>query len=420
MRNLSKLFRSLGAAKPAHRVTSGNLAVKRLQNCHDICDLRVAAKKSVPRVVFDFLDGAAEDEISMRDNSASFGQYDLLPEVLTDVSDIDMTTTVMGQRMPLPLILAPTGLSRLFHPQGERAVATAAAHAGLTYSLSSGSSVSIEEIGALTDGPKWFQIYVWKDRGLVREFIARARAANYQALCLTVDVQVYGNRQRDLYNGMTTPIRLTRKLAFDLISHPLWWFNLITQGQPQLANVKDKMGDNVGDLNSQAAYINRQFDRSVTWDDAAWMIREWNGPFAIKGILSPEDALRAVEIGASGIVISNHGGRQLDHAAAPVNVLPDIVDAVAGRADIIVDGGIRRGTDIIKALGLGAQACMTGRPYLYGLAAGGEAGVARALKIFADEVERNMSLLGVRRTADIGRRHLRRKSAAPTYPSNYP
>jgi L-lactate dehydrogenase (cytochrome) len=355
----------------------------------------------------------------MQGNRSSFAQYDLLPEVLTDVSNVNMTTTVMGQTIPFPLILAPTGLSRLFHHQGEKAVATAAARAGLIYSLSSGSSVSIEEIGALTDGPKWFQIYVWKDRALVSEFISRARAANYQALCLTVDVQVYGNRQRDLYNGMTTPIRLSRKLAFDLASHPRWWFNLITKGQPQLANVKDKMGDNITDLNSQAAYINRQFDRSVTWDDASWMIREWGGPFAIKGILSPADALRAVEIGANGIVVSNHGGRQLDQAAAPVDVLPAIVDAVEGRADIVVDGGIRRGTDIIKALALGAKACMTGRPYLYGLAAGGEAGVSRALDIFSDEVERDMSLLGVTRTADIGPRHLRHKNDAPRYPSNY-
>jgi len=393
--------------------------VKRLQRCHDIGDLRTVAQSRIPRAVFDFMDGAAEDEVSMQGNRSSFAQYDLLPEVLTDVSNVNMTTTVMGQTIPFPLILAPTGLSRLFHHQGEKAVATAAARAGLIYSLSSGSSVSIEEIGALTDGPKWFQIYVWKDRALVSEFIARARAANYQALCLTVDVQVYGNRQRDLYNGMTTPIRLSRKLAFDLASHPRWWFNLITKGQPQLANVKDKMGDNITDLNSQAAYINRQFDRSVTWDDASWMIREWGGPFAIKGILSPADALRAVEIGANGIVVSNHGGRQLDQAAAPVDVLPAIVDAVEGRADIVVDGGIRRGTDIIKALALGAKACMTGRPYLYGLAAGGEAGVSRALDIFSDEVERDMSLLGVTRTADIGPRHLRHKNDAPRYPSNY-
>ena len=393
--------------------------MKRLQHCHDIGDLRAIAQTRIPRAVFDFMDGAAEDEVSMHGNRSSFAQYDLLPEVLTDVSNVNMTTTVMGQTIPFPLILAPTGLSRLFHHQGEKAVATAAARAGLIYSLSSGSSVSIEEIGALTDGPKWFQIYVWKDRALVSEFIARARAANYQALCLTVDVQVYGNRQRDLYNGMTTPLRLSRRLAFDLASHPLWWFNLITKGQPQLANVKDKIGDNVKDLNSQAAYINRQFDRSVTWDDASWMIREWGGPFAIKGILSPADALRAVEIGASGIVVSNHGGRQLDQAAAPIDVLPAIVDAIEGRADIVIDGGVRRGTDIIKALALGAKACMTGRPYLYGLAAGGEAGVSRALDIFSGEIERDMSLLGVTRTADIGPRHLRRKDDTPRFPSNY-
>ena len=391
----------------------------KLRRCHDISDLRTLAQRRLPRAIFDFLDGGAEDETSLQGNRTGFAQYDLIPEVLTDVSDVNMTTTVMGQTMPLPLILAPTGLSRLFHHQGEKAVAIAAARAGLTYSLSSGSSVSIEEIGALTEGPKWFQIYVWKDRTVVKEFIARAREANYHALCLTVDVQVYGNRQRDLYNGMTTPIRLNPKMAFDLGSHPLWSFNLITRGQPQLANVKDKMGDKTHDLNSQASYINRQFDQSVNWDDAAWMIEEWGGPFAIKGILSPADALRAIDIGASGIIVSNHGGRQLDQAAAPIDVLPTIVDAVQGRADIIVDGGIRRGTDIIKALALGAKACMTGRPYLYGLAAGGERGVSRAIDIFSSEIKRDMSLLGVKQTADIGPRHLRRKYDIAGYPSNY-
>ena len=390
----------------------------KLQRCHDISDLRTVARRRLPRAIFDFLDGGAEDEVSLQGNRTGFTQYDLIPEVLTDVSDVNMTTTVMGQTMPLPLILAPTGLSRLFHHQGERAVAIAAARAGLTYSLSSGSSVSIEEIGALTEGPKWFQIYVWKDRTVVKEFIARAREANYHALCLTVDVQVYGNRQRDLYNRMTTPIRLSPRLAFDLGSHPRWSFNLITRGQPQLANVKDKMGENSDDLNSQASYINRQFDQSVNWEDAAWIIKEWGGPFAIKGILSPADALRAIDIGASGIIVSNHGGRQLDHAAAPMDVLPTIVDAVQGRADIIVDGGIRRGTDIMKALALGAKACMTGRPYLYGLAAGGEPGVSRAIDIFSSEIKRDMSLLGVRQTADIGPRHLRRKYDIAGYPSN--
>ena len=230
---------------------------------------------------------------------------------------------------------------------------------------------------------------------------------------------MYGNRQRDLYNGMTTPIRLNPRLAFDCALHPFWSFNLIKKGQPQLANVKDKMGEHSDDLNSQASYINRQFDQSVNWDDAAWMIEEWGGPFAIKGILNPTDALRAIDIGASGIIVSNHGGRQLDHAAAPMDVLPAIVEAVQGRADIIVDGGIRRGTDILKALALGAKACMTGRPYLYGLAAAGERGVSRAIDIFSSEIKRDMSLLGVKQTSEIGPRHLRKKYDNSGYPFNY-
>ena len=395
------------------------LNLKMLERCYDISDLRLTAKKNLPRFVFDFMEGAAEDEVSMKANNKNFGRYALLPQVLPDVSRVDMETTVMGQKIPIPLILSPTGLSRLFHHQGEKAVARAAAEAGLIYSLSSGSSVSIEEIGTLTNSPKWFQIYVWKDRSLVREFIARARGAGYQALCLTVDVQVYGNRQRDLYNGMTTPIRPTSKLAFDLISHPLWWMHLMTKGQPQLVNVKDKMGAYRDDLNSQAAYINRQFDQSVTWDDAAWMIQEWGGQFAIKGILTPADALRAIEIGATGIIVSNHGGRQLDHAATPIDVLPSIVDAVSGRADVILDGGIRRGTDILKALALGAKACMAGRPYLYGLAAGGQAGVSRALEIFTSEIQRDMSLLGVAQISEIGAEHIQHCDGNFNYPSNF-
>ncbi len=393
--------------------------MKILDHCHDISDLRHAAKKHLPRFVFDFMDGGADDEVSLKSNSENFEHYSLVPQVLTDVSNVNMETTVMGKKIPMPLIFSPTGLSRLFHFEGERAVAKAAAEAGIIYSLSSGSSVSIEEIGALTNGPKWFQIYVWRDRDLVKEFISRARVSGYHALCLTVDVQVYGNRQRDLYNGMTTPIRPTRKLALDLISHPRWWLNLITNGQPQLANVKDKMGTNRNDLNSQAAYINRQFDRSVTWEDAAWMIREWGGEFAIKGILSVSDALKAVEIGATGIIVSNHGGRQLDHTPSPISALPHIVEAVGGKADVILDGGVRRGTDILKAVALGAQACMIGRPYLYGLASGGETGVSHTLQIFSEEMKRDMSLLGVRSISEISKQHIVENGGNPHYPSNF-
>ena len=389
-----------------------------IANCHDIGDLRNAAKKRLPKTIFDFLDGGADDEVSLRHNRYSFDQYTLVPDALTDVSEIDMSTKVMGQEVSFPFILSPTGMSRIFHHEGEKAVARAAEKAGLIYSLSSNSSVSIEEIGRLTSGPKWFQIYVWKDRSLVKSFISRAREANFQALCLTIDVQVYGNRQRDLYNGMATPIKLTPRLALDLACHPNWLFHMLSKGQPNLANLPDEIGSVNKRVGSRAKYINSQFDRSVTWKDAEWMIKEWGGPFAIKGILNAQDAIRAIKIGATGIVVSNHGGRQLDHAASPMSVLPEIVDAVAGRADVIVDGGIRRGTDIVKAIALGAKSCMGGRPYLYGLSAGGRQGVARAMGIISTELERDMSLLGVDQIKNIGARHVRHRSNQYLYPKN--
>jgi len=389
-----------------------------LTNCHDIGDLRQAAKRRLPKTIFDFLDGGADDEVSMRHNRYSFDQYTLIPDALTDVSKIDMSTKVMGQEVSFPFILSPTGMSKIFHHEGEKAVARAAEKAGLIYSLSSNSSVSIEEIGRLTAGPKWFQIYVWKDRSLVKNFISRAREAGFQALCLTIDVQVYGNRQRDLYNGMATPIQLTPRLFFDLARHPHWLFHMLSKGQPNLANLPSELGSVSKRVGSRAKYINSQFDRSVTWKDAEWMIKEWGGPFAIKGILNAQDAVRAVQIGATGIVVSNHGGRQLDHAVSPMSVLPEIVDAVAGRADVIVDGGIRRGTDIVKAIALGAKSCMGGRPYLYGLSAGGLNGVSRAINIISSELDRDMSLLGVDQVNKIGTRHVRHRSKQPPYPQN--
>jgi|TARA_B100000530_G_scaffold281459_1_gene195153 L-lactate dehydrogenase (cytochrome) len=390
-----------------------------LSKCHDIGDLRKAAKRRLPKTIFDFLDGGADDEVSMRQNRHSFDQYTLVPDALTDVSNIDMSTNVMGQEISFPFILSPTGMSRIFHHDGEKAVAQAAAKAGLIYSLSSNSSVSIEEIGNLTTGPKWFQIYVWKDRSLVKNFISRAREANFQALCLTVDVQVYGNRQRDLYNGMAIPIQLTPKLVLDLARHPNWLFHMISKGQPNLANLPSELVSVRKRVGSGAKYINSQFDRSVTWKDAEWMIKEWGGPLAIKGILNAQDAVQAVKIGATGIIVSNHGGRQLDHATSPMSVLPEIVDAVAGRADVIVDGGIRRGTDIVKALALGAKSCMGGRPYLYGLSAGGLTGVTHAMNIVSDELNRDMSLLGVDKIDKINAKHIRHHYNQHPYPQNF-
>jgi L-lactate dehydrogenase (cytochrome) len=392
--------------------------VRSIGQCHSIADLRSLARKKLPRAIFDFADGGAEDEVSLRANRTGFGAYELVPQSLTDVSHVDTGATVMGQRIDIPVILSPTGMSRVFHHDGEAAVAPAAARAGTIYSLSSVSSVSIEDIGALTDGPKWFQIYVWRDRDLVKDFIERARAAKYQALCLTVDVQVSGRRERDMHNGLTLPPKFTPRLAFDIALHPAWWINQLRTSAVVPANLSDESAKYGQDMSTVIKFVDSQFDRSVTWDDAQWMIGEWGGPFAIKGILNASDAVRAVEIGASGIIVSNHGGRQLDHTPAPIDVLPEIVDAVAGRADVILDGGVRRGTDVLKAVALGAKACMMGRPYLYGLAAGGEAGVDRMLNLVGDEIRRDMVLLGTQTLDDIGPRHLRVKQGPPTYPAN--
>jgi len=390
--------------------------LSRLDRCHSIADLRRIARRRLPRGVFDYIDGGADDEVSLANNSAAFAHLQLVPQVLTDVAEVDSSTEVMGRRIDMPLVLAPTGLSRLFHHLGERAVARAAARAGTVYSLSSASTVSIEDIGALTDGPKWFQIYVWRDRALLSDFMARCRAAGFDALCLTVDVQVAGNRERDLRNGMALPPRLTARLALDVLRHPLWWANLLARPPLTLANVATSMQVEGTGLTTMVDYVNAQFDRSVTWDDARWMIDQWGGPFAIKGILDPADAQRAVAAGATGIIVSNHGGRQLEHAPAPIEVLPEIAAAVAGRADVILDGGVRRGTDVLKAVALGAKACMAGRPYLYGLAAGGEAGVDRALGLLKDEIRRDMALLGVRDLGQLGPARIRARPEALSHP----
>ncbi|MGB5249033.1 MAG: alpha-hydroxy acid oxidase [Gammaproteobacteria bacterium] len=379
-----------------------------INQCYSIDDLRRAAARRLPKAVFEYIDGAADDEQTLARNTSGFDHWQLVPEVLQDVSRIDTSVTVQGSRLSMPFLLSPTGMSRLFHHHGERATGAAAAAADTVCSLSSLASVSIEDLAAVCAGPKWFQIYVWRDRKLVSDFIERCRKADYSALCLTVDVAVTGNRERDYRNGLTIPMAFRPALLFDFARCPYWWWHMLTTPKVTFANVIGRAPAAGDDLTSLFDYVSKQFDPSVTWDDAKAMIRQWGGKFLVKGILSAEDAVRAVEIGASGIVVSNHGGRQLDSVPAPIDVLPDIVEAVAGRAEIILDGGVRRGTDILKALALGATACMAGRPYLYGLAAGGQAGVARALDILRTEIERDMALLGVRNVSEIGPQHLRR------------
>lgn len=363
--------------------------------------------------MFDYMEGGADDEVTLRRNSDAFLGLELVPRVLRNVQRVDLGCTVLGSTVRIPIICAPTGGTRLFHHEGEATVARAAERAGTVYCLSSVSTCSIEEIGALGSGPKWFQIYVWRDRTILRDFIARCRDAGYTALCLTADVAAAGNRERDLRNGFAVPPRIDLNNALDVLRRPVWLWHLLTSPRIAFRNVEKHAGANMS-IASVMEYISRQLDPSVTWEDAAWMIEAWKGPFAIKGILSAADAERAVKIGATGIIVSNHGGRQLDHVPAPIEILPEIVAAVDGRADVILDGGVRRGTDVIKALAVGAKACMIGRPYLYGLAAGGEAGVDRALTILQSELELGMKLLGCRSLAELDASYLR--ASASTIP----
>lgn len=391
--------------KPAGE--SGTLN-KALSDCHSIADLRRAAKRRLPRAVFDYMDGAAEDEVTMYRNQADFGRYEFLPRFLVDVENVVISTTVLGADIDVPFILAPTGMSRLFHHAGERAVARAAQKVRTMYSLSSMATTSIEDIAGTTDEPKMLQLYVWRNRGILKEFMQRAKASNYTALCLTVDFPVAGQRERDLRNGFTVPPEIRVSNILDTLLRPGWLWHFLTSPRMSLENVRSHAtaGEN---LFSVIDYTTSQFDPSLTWRDLEWMIREWGGPFAVKGILSADDARRAVETGATAVIISNHGGRQLDHAPTPVSVLPEIVDAVGDQVEIILDGGIRRGADVIKALSLGAKAVMIGRAYLFGLGAGGEAGVDRALQLLTEEIKRTLMLVGCSSVKELDEKYVRKR-----------
>lgn len=380
--------------------------MSRLDQALNIADLKKIARRRLPPPLFHYIDGGSDDEGTRRGNVSAFKRVKLVPEYLVDISRIDTATTLLGQSIEWPVMCSPTGMSRMFHPEGELAVARAANAAGTYYSLSTLGSCSIEQVAAVSDGPKCFQIYVMRDRSLTREFIARCKAAGFTALALTVDVPVQSNRERELRYGFTLPPRIRPAAIAGFARRPRWVWNHLTRPSVQLENVVHKIAEGSTKISSLMEYVAIQFDPTVNWDDMAFMIEEWGGPFAIKGILSPLDARRAVDAGCSAIMISNHGGRQLDESITAFDALPAIADAVGGQVELIVDGGVRRGTDVLKALALGADACSVGRPYLYGLAAGGEAGVARALAILRDEVERNMALLGCTRVGDIARRHV--------------
>ena len=379
----------------------------RLKDCHNFQAFRQFAQKRLPGPIFHYIDGAADDEVTYRRNTAAYENVDLVPSVLVDVETIDMSVEVMGQKLDMPLYCAPTALQRLFHHEGERAVARAATKFGTMFGVSSLATVSVEDIAKLAPGPKMFQFYFHKDRGLNDALLERARAANFNVMALTVDTITGGNRERDLRTGFTSPPRLTPASLFSFAAHPAWAWNFLTKDRFDMPHLSGHVREGTNVAVSVGEYFSSMLDQSMSWSDAEALCAKWNGQFALKGIMSVEDAKRAVDIGCTGIMVSNHGGRQLDGACAPFDQLAEICDAVGDKIDVICEGGVQRGTHVLKALSVGAKAVSGGRLYLYALAAAGQAGVEKALENFRSEIERDMKLMGVTRIDQLNRENLR-------------
>ena len=379
----------------------------RLKDVRNIQEFRLLAKQRLPGPIFHYIDGAADDEVTYRRNTTAYDDVDLVPNVLAGVEEVDLSTTVMGQKIDMPLFLSPTALQRLFHHEGEMAVGRAAEKFNTIFGVSSLGSVSIEKIGSEIKSPKLFQLYYHKDKGLTRSMIDRCKESNFDAMALTVDTIVGGNRERDLYTGFTTPPRLTLKSLLSFAMHPAWALNYFSHEKFELSQLKDHVTQGTSVSISVADYFSSMLDQSMSWKDAEQINQYWGKPFVLKGIMSVEDARRAVDIGASAIMVSNHGGRQLDGSRSPFDQLAEIVDAVGDKIDVICDGGIRRGTHVLKALSVGAKACSGGRLYLYALAAAGQPGVEKALSILKEELVRDMKLMGCKSVADLSRENLR-------------
>src|SRR6476469_7159694 len=378
----------------------------RLSSCHNFSDFRRLAEARLPAPIFNYIDGGADDETTLARNTAAFESCDLVPKVLAGVGDIDLSVTVMGQRLAVPCYCSPTALQRLFHHQGERAVAAAAAKYGTMFGVSSLGTVSLEELRKTHDTPQVYQFYYHRDRGLNRAMMQRAKEAGVEVMMLTVDSITGGNRERDLRTGFSIPFRLTLCGMLQLAIKPMWGINYLTHESFKLPQL-DQHIDMSGGARSIGKYFTEMLDPSMDWDDVAEMVQLWNGQFCLKGIMSVGDAKRAVQIGCSGIVLSNHGGRQLDGSRAAFDQLAEIVDAVGDRIDVIMDGGVQRGTHVLKALSLGARDVGVGRFYLYPLAAAGQAGVERALGLMRAEIERGMKLMGCSTIGQLSRENLR-------------
>ena len=370
------------------------------------------AQRTLPRPVFDFADGGAENEYTLRRNEAAFAQVELLPQPLNGAAERDLAVELFGRRLALPVMIGPTGLSGLFWPGGEIAAARAAAAAGTAFCLSHGSTCTMEELAASAIAPRWMQVFVYRDRGLTREFVERAAASGFDALVLTTDNQLVGNRERDIRNGFTIPPRFT---LLDLVAMAgkVPWLMRMGPHLPKITFGNYTSPGAGADISAMAAKIASLLDPSMSWRDVEWLRGMWKGPLVLKGILHPNEAAEAVARGVDGVIVSNHGGRQLDGAPASLDALPGVVAAAGGRIPVLVDGGIRRGADVLKALALGASLCLIARPQLFGLAVAGEAGVARVLDILRREIDRAMGLLGVRTIAEIGPDFLMRRGAWP-------
>jgi len=372
-----------------------------LNDCYNFEDFRKLAKKKLPAPIFHYIDGGADDEVTLNRNTNAFNECDLVPNILNSVGEPDLSITVFGTKINMPLFLSPTAMQSLYNPDGDKASARAAEKYGTIYSMSTMASFSIEEVSNISNGPKIFQLYIHKDQSITDDLIDRCKDANFNGMCITVDTIVAGNRERDHRTGFTTPPKFNLESLISFAMRPKWVFNYFTNKKFELANLKNKTDKGTNIAKSVMEYINEQYDPAMNWNDAEYCIKKWNGPMALKGVMSVEDAKKAIDIGCTSIMISNHGGRQLDGSRSPFDQVKAIRDAVGDKIEIILDGGIRRGTHVLKSLAAGATACSFGKAFLFSLGAGGQQGVEKLLKNMREEIRRNMILMGCKKISEL-------------------
>jgi len=372
-----------------------------ITDCYNFNDFRKLAKKKLPSPIFHYIDGGSDDEKTLKRNTLSFDDCDLVPNILASVGKPDLSTSIFGRKIDMPIFLSPSAMQRLYHPEGDKASAKAAANFGTFYSMSSMANNTIEEISNISSGPKLFQLYVHKDKSITDDLIDRCKRSNFDGMCLTVDTLVAGNREKDHRTGFTTPPKLTMNSLLSFAMRPAWVFNYLTGKRFELANVAKKTDKGTNIAKSVIEYINEQYDPAMNWKDAEYCVKKWGKPFALKGVMSVDDAKRAIDIGCTAIMVSNHGGRQLDGSRSPFDQIKAISDAVGDKLEIILDGGVRRGTHVLKALAAGAKACSFGKMFLFSLAAGGQQGVEHLLQNMHDEIHRNMVLMGCKNLGEL-------------------